>query len=97
MRTTVMEDAQGSYNHEEEFRGLHVSMGNAETKSNGRREEEPVEWDVTMRSLQREVQRYREDNEKIMKSQEEILQSQICCRGNPIKTLAQSKQLVLDK
>jgi hypothetical protein len=36
MRTTTMEDAQGSYNHEEEFRGLHVSMGNAETKSNGR-------------------------------------------------------------
>jgi hypothetical protein len=31
MRTGVMEDAQGSYNHEEEIIGLHVSMGNAET------------------------------------------------------------------
>jgi hypothetical protein len=72
MRTTTMEDAQGSYNHEEEFRGLHVSMGNVETESNGRRgRKEPV----TMRSLQREVQSYRDDNENIMKSQEEILQS----------------------
>jgi hypothetical protein len=26
-----MEYAQGSYNHEEEFKGLHVSMGNVET------------------------------------------------------------------
>jgi hypothetical protein len=56
----MMEDAQGSYSHEEEFRGLHVSMGNVETESNGRRDrQEPV----TMRSLQREVQSYREDNE----------------------------------
>jgi len=52
MRTKDMEDAQGSYNHEEEIRGLHVSMGNAETKSNGRRgSEELMELDVTMRSL----------------------------------------------
>jgi hypothetical protein len=47
-----MEDAQGSYSHEEEFIGLHVIMRNDETKSNGRRDmHEPV----TMRSLQREV------------------------------------------
>jgi hypothetical protein len=31
MRTGVMEDAQGSYNHEEEVIGLHVNMGNVET------------------------------------------------------------------
>jgi hypothetical protein len=56
MRTGVMEDAQGSYNHEEEIIGLHVSMGNVETESNGRRDrQEPV----TMRSLHREVQSYR--------------------------------------
>jgi hypothetical protein len=55
MRTRDMEDAQGSYNHEEEIRGLHVSMGNVETESNGRRDrQEPV----TMRSLQKEVQSY---------------------------------------
>jgi hypothetical protein len=47
-------------------------MGNAETESNGRRDRhEPV----IMRSLQKEVQSYREDNENIMKAQEQILQS----------------------
>jgi hypothetical protein len=31
MRTKVMEDAQGSYSHEEEIKGLHISMENVET------------------------------------------------------------------
>jgi hypothetical protein len=48
MRTTLMEDSQGSYSHEEEFRELDVSMGNAKTDSNGRRDRhEPI----TMRIL----------------------------------------------
>jgi hypothetical protein len=34
MRIGVMEDAQGYYSHEEEIRGLHVSMWIAETESN---------------------------------------------------------------
>jgi hypothetical protein len=56
MRTRDMEDSQGSYNHEEEVIGLHVSMGNAETESNGHRGRvEPVELVETMRSLQKEV------------------------------------------
>jgi hypothetical protein len=38
MKTGIIEYAQGSYNHEEEVIGLHVDMGNAETKSNGRRD-----------------------------------------------------------
>jgi hypothetical protein len=37
MRIGVMEDAQGSCNHEEEVIGLHVSKGNVEKESNGRR------------------------------------------------------------
>jgi len=66
-----MEDAHGSYIHEKEVTHLHVSMGNYETKSNGRRDRhEPV----TMRSLHREVHSYREDNARIMKSLKEILQ-----------------------
>jgi hypothetical protein len=70
MRTGVMEDAQGYYSHEEEIIGLHVIMGNYETKSNGRRgRKEPV----TMRILHREVQSYIDNNERIMKDQEEIL------------------------
>jgi hypothetical protein len=32
-----MEYDQGSYSHEEEFIGLHVSMGNVESECNGRR------------------------------------------------------------
>ena len=70
MRNGVMEDAQGSYNHEEEIIGLHVSMGNDETESNGIRDMQEL---VTMRSLHREVKSYRDDNERIMKDQEEIL------------------------
>jgi hypothetical protein len=48
LRTISMEYAQGSYSHEEEFRGLHVSMGNVETKSNGRRDKSEL---VTMRIM----------------------------------------------
>jgi hypothetical protein len=72
MRTKVMEDSQGYYNHEEDIIGLHVSMGSVETKSNGRR---GMQDHVTMRILLREVQSYRVDNENIMKAQKEILQS----------------------
>jgi hypothetical protein len=50
MRTGVMENAQGSYSHEEEFIGLHVSMGNVEIDSNGRRDRQKH---VTMRILHR--------------------------------------------
>jgi hypothetical protein len=47
-RTKTMEDVQGSYNHEEEFRGLHVSIGNFEIDSNGIKDRhEPI----TMRIL----------------------------------------------
>jgi hypothetical protein len=43
MRNGDMEDAQGYYSHEEEVKGLHVSMENVETKSNGHRSRvEPV-------------------------------------------------------
>ena len=59
MRTRIMEDAQRSYSYEEEFRGLHVIMGNAETESNRRRDRQEH---VTMRSLHREVQSYKDDN-----------------------------------
>jgi hypothetical protein len=33
-----MEDDQGSYSHGDEVIGLHVSMGNAETESNGHKQ-----------------------------------------------------------
>ena len=43
-----MEYVQGYYNYEEEFIGLHLNMGNVETKSNGRIGRNEL---VTMRSL----------------------------------------------
>jgi hypothetical protein len=52
MITRDMEDSQGSYNHEEDIRELHVNMVNVETKFNGRRSKvEPVELDETMRII----------------------------------------------
>jgi hypothetical protein len=70
MRTGVMEDDQGSYNHEDENIGLLISMENDETGSNGRRDRHNL---VTTRSTRKEVQRYRLDNERIMKAHEEML------------------------
>jgi hypothetical protein len=71
MRTKFMEYSQGSYIHGEEFKGLHINLGNAETKSNGRRyRKEPV----TMRSMHREVKSYMDVNERIMKAEGEMLQ-----------------------
>jgi hypothetical protein len=67
-----MEDAQGSYSHEEEFIGMQANMGNDEIDSNGIRDRK---GHVTMRSLHREVQSYKDDNEMIIKAQEEILRS----------------------
>jgi hypothetical protein len=52
MRTRVMDDAQGCYNHEEEIKGVHIGMRNSEIDSNGRKgKQDPL----TMRSLHREV------------------------------------------
>jgi predicted RNase H-like nuclease (RuvC/YqgF family) len=67
-----MEYAQINYNHEYEVRGLYVSMGNGEKKSNGHGEgkEEIMNLVETIKSLQRYVQRYKADNERLMKSKE---------------------------
>jgi hypothetical protein len=44
MRTRAIDDTQDSYNHEDEIRGIHVSMGNEEIESNGHRiKVDPVE------------------------------------------------------
>jgi len=69
-RTGVMEDAKEYYSCEEEIIHLHVSMGNVEIDSNGRRGKNML---VTMRRLHRRVQSHMADNERIMKAQEEIL------------------------
>jgi hypothetical protein len=67
-----LEYVQGYYNHEKELIGLHIYMGNDVINYNGRRRRKEL---VTTRSMQREVNIYRVDNENIMKALEEILQS----------------------
>jgi 50S ribosomal subunit-associated GTPase HflX len=71
-RSKGMEDAHRTYNHEDEVRGLYVSMGNEGTKSNGHREgkEESMNLVETIKSLQKDVQSYKDDNERLMKSKE---------------------------
>ena len=49
-------------------------MGNAQIESNERRDRKDP---ATVRSLHREVKSYKDDNERIMKAQKEILQSLI--------------------
>ena len=59
-----MNDAQDTYEHEEDVMGENIHVGNAETESNGRRfQDTPPNFAATMRSLRVEMQSYREDNE----------------------------------
>ena len=52
--------------------GENVQVGNVETESNGRRlQETPLDFATTMRIVMVEMQSYREDNERLVKSQEE--------------------------
>ena len=67
-----MDDAQGSYDHEDEIKGLHISPGNAEIESNGHISRvEYVKLAKTMKRLQREVKIYKEENERLIRAQEE--------------------------
>jgi hypothetical protein len=68
-----MEDTQGAYNHEDEIRGMYVNMGNEGTNSNGHGEgkEESMNLVETIKSLQKDVQSYKDDNERLMKSKEQ--------------------------
>ena len=63
---------EGEIHHSlEEVRGLNINMGNEETKFNGHRESfDPIELVEAMRSMKMEVQSYREDNEKLIRTQE---------------------------
>ena len=68
----IMDDAQDPYELEEDSMGENVHVGNVEIESNGIRiQETPLDIAATMRSLRVELQSCREDNERIIKSQEE--------------------------
>jgi hypothetical protein len=78
MRTREMDDAQGSYDHEDEIKGLHISPGNAEIESNGHISRvEYVKLVEIVKRLQREVKRHKEENERLIRDQEEKKQINI--------------------
>jgi hypothetical protein len=66
-----MNDVQGFDINWDEIWWLNISSRNATTKSNEHRSKvESVELVETMKILKREVKRYREYNERIIRSQE---------------------------
>ena len=72
MRTYNMNDAQDPYGLKADGMRENIQVGNDETNSNGRRyQETPPDIVATMRSLRVEMQSYREDNERMIKAQEE--------------------------
>jgi len=60
------------YIHEEEDKGLYVSMGIVGIESNGHEEGKGESMNLveTIKNLQRDVQRYKDDNDRLMKFNE---------------------------
>ena len=72
MRIDDMNDVQDPYEFEEYAMGENVKVGNDEIESNGRRfQDTPLDIAATMRSLRAELQICREDNERMLKAQED--------------------------
>ena len=68
----MYDDAQNPNEYEEDVMGGKICVGNDETESNGRRfQDTPLDFATTMRSLRVEMQSYREDNERLVKAQED--------------------------
>ena len=64
-----MSDAQDPYEPETDAMGENIQVENAETKSNGRRNQEtPPDIAATMRILRVGLQSCREDNERMIKA-----------------------------
>ena len=69
----MYDDAHNPNEYEEDATGEKFRVGNAKTKSNGRRFQDNLVYFVaTMRSLRVEMQSYREDNERLVKAQSRI-------------------------
>jgi hypothetical protein len=67
-----MEDTQGAYIWEDEIREMYDHMGNEDTNSNahGEGKEESMNLVETIKILQKDVQSYKDDNERLMKAKE---------------------------
>jgi hypothetical protein len=68
-----MEDAHGTYNQEDDIRGMDVHLGIEGTNSNGHGEgrDENMNMVETIKNLQKDVQRHKDDNERIMRAKEQ--------------------------
>jgi hypothetical protein len=68
-----MDNAQRTYKYEDEVKGFGMNMGNVKTKSNrhGEGKEESMNLVETIKSLQRDVQSYKVDNERLVKDKEQ--------------------------
>jgi hypothetical protein len=68
-----MEEAHIKYIHEDEVKGLCVSMGNEGKKYNGHREgkEERMNLGDTIKSLHKHFHSYKDDNVRFMKDNEQ--------------------------
>ena len=67
-----MEEAPRNYNQEDEVRGMDIHLSMEGTKSNGHGEEidENLNMEETIKNLQKDIQRNKVDNERIMRAKE---------------------------
>jgi hypothetical protein len=67
-----MEEEHGTYNQEDEIRGMDVHMGIEGTNSNGHGEgkDENMNMEETIKNLQKDVQSQKYNNERIMRAKE---------------------------
>jgi hypothetical protein len=73
MHIQEMEEGEGASSHDKEAKGQNIRVGNAETESNGHKGRGEQETLIeTVRSLKIEVQSYKEDNERLMREQNQI-------------------------
>ena len=72
MRTYEKYEARDSYERAQDAMREKFEVGNAETEFNGRiLQETSIDFVASMRSLMAEMQSYKEDNEILVKAQEE--------------------------
>ena len=73
MHIEEMEEGEGASSHDKEAEGQNTIVGNEEIESNGHKGKGEKEMLIEMvRSLNMEVQRYKDDNERLMREKIQI-------------------------
>jgi hypothetical protein len=67
-----MKEAHGTYSQEDDIRGMDVHLGIEGTHSNAHGDErnENMNMSETIQNLQKDVQRHKYDNERLMKAKD---------------------------